>query len=239
MNVREIQQLLLALGYDLGPAEADGILGRRTIAAVAAFQADFAVGVKWPGTIGPKTEAALIGAVNACGGKLLPVASPPLVPWMAEAKRRLGLNEVRDNGELRAWLKSDGASVGDPAKIAWCGDFAETCIALTLPGEPLPANPYGARNWAKFGRRLTTPAYGAILVYWRGSRDGWEGHVNFYLGERGGALYGIGGNQRNGVAEDWLDDDRLLDIRWPTTFDLPTTGRVLLTSSGTLSTNEA
>ena len=238
MNVKEVQQHLLALGYDIGPSRDDGWMGARTKTAIAKFQDYYAVPVKWPGTVGPKTEAALRRAVADLGVSL-PASPVGLVPWMAEAERRLGLHEGRDNGKLRAWLKSDGSTVGDPAKIAWCGDFVETCIALTLPGEPLPANPYGARQWAKFGRKLETPAYGAILVFWRGSKAGWEGHVGFYAGEHGGNLHVLGGNQSNAITKAWLDDGRLLDIRWPSTFDLPTGGRLRLTSSGALSTNEA
>lgn len=239
MNVKEVQQHLLALGYDLGPARDDGVLGAKTKTAIAAFQAEYGVAVQWPGTYAAKTEAALRQAV-AGKGEHLPASTTRLIPWMAEGERRLGLHESKDNGELRKWLKSDGKSVGDPASIAWCGDYVETCIGLTLPGEALPANPYGARNWVKFGRKLTVPTYGAILVFWRGSKAGWEGHVGFYLGENGGDLYVLGGNQSNAITKAWLDDDRLLDIRWPSTFDLPNTGRVKLNANGkVLSTNEA
>ncbi|MGU3495944.1 TIGR02594 family protein [Xanthobacteraceae bacterium A53D] len=240
-TTKDMQTMLIAVGHDVGPEGADGVLGTATKAAIAAFQRAAGVDVKWPGTYAAKTDAALRAAYAKVGGPIVAAPAPGkvLLPWMAEAERRLGMHEVRDNGALRKWLKSDGKTVGDPAKIAWCGDFVETCIGLTLPGEPLPANPYGARNWTKFGRRLTTPAYGAVLVFWRGSKSGWQGHVGFYAGEHGGNLLVLGGNQSNAITKAWLDDDRLLDIRWPSTFDPPTGGRVLLTSSGKLSTNEA
>lgn len=54
-DVRELQERLLELGYDLG--RADGILGRRTAAAIARFQRE--VGLVSDGVAGPQTFAAL------------------------------------------------------------------------------------------------------------------------------------------------------------------------------------
>lgn len=54
-DVRELQERLLEMGYDLG--RADGILGRRTAAALARFQRE--VGLVADGVCGPQTMAAL------------------------------------------------------------------------------------------------------------------------------------------------------------------------------------
>jgi len=121
-----------------------------------------------------------------------------------------------------------------------CGDFVETAIGLTLPDEPLPANPYLARNWLRFGRPLDTPAVGAIAVFWRGAKSGTSGHVGFVRAVRpDGALLIRGGNQSDAVTDAWLASDRLLGLRWPTTFDLPTAPAPLVRSSDELSINEA
>jgi peptidoglycan hydrolase-like protein with peptidoglycan-binding domain len=168
LDARTIQRILISVSCDLGEARADGVIGRLTTAAITAFQTSRGPKIEWPGTIGPMTQAAIVAASGD------PSRRPMVLPWMEEAKRRLGFKECEDSAALRARLKSDGASVGDPAKLPWCGDFVETAIALTLPHEPLPSNPYLARNWLTFGR-LVASAPGAVLVFWRGARTCIEG----------------------------------------------------------------
>ena len=62
MDTRQIQALLVYLGYD--PGEVDGLPGKNTRRAVQAFQA--AEGLAQDGSPGPLTQAALLEAV-ACG----------------------------------------------------------------------------------------------------------------------------------------------------------------------------
>ena len=59
MDTRQIQALLVYLGYD--PGEVDGIPGKNTRRAVLAFQA--AEGLTQDGSPGPLTQAALLDAV--------------------------------------------------------------------------------------------------------------------------------------------------------------------------------
>ena len=56
-QVRQLQQRLIDLGYDLGRHGADGIFGRDTERAVRAYQTD--QGLKPDGIVGDKTKAAL------------------------------------------------------------------------------------------------------------------------------------------------------------------------------------
>lgn len=213
LSVKEAQIKLAAFGQSPGPI--DGILGRKTQAAIRAFQA--AAGIEVSGVLDPETVAALTGRRDIVAG----------FPWMVEAERVRGLREARDNARLFKWLKSDGATVGDPAKIPWCGDFVQTAIALALPNEPIPANPYLAANWVKFGQ-ATTPQRGAVLSFWRGSPDSWKGHVGFYAGEDATHFLVLGGNQSNSVSLARIEKRRLRrgGARWPSTYPDPRAGAV-------------
>ncbi|MGE0583708.1 MAG: TIGR02594 family protein [Flavobacteriaceae bacterium] len=228
-DTRAVQARLAALGFDPGPI--DGVRGRRTIVAIKAFQA--AHGLTLDGLAGPLTFAALL---EAGGGASAP--SPDAHPWLDIAQAKMGLHEKANRLALAAFLRSDGRTLGDPAKLPWCGDFVETCLALSLPGEPLPANPYLARNWLRFGR-ASSPGRGAVLVFWRGARTGQGGHVGFYHAEDARAFHVLGGNQANRVSICRISKSRLLGARWPVTALAGGGARMFARGEGALSSNEA
>jgi uncharacterized protein (TIGR02594 family) len=118
--------------------------------------------------------------------------------WYSEVERRKGLHEVKNRSVLMAWLRSDGHTLGDPSKLPWCGDLVETAIRKTLPKEPIPQNPYLARNWLKFGTKVK-PCLGAVLVFNGGKRPPPSGHVGFYAGEDKTHYFVLGGNQSNAI----------------------------------------
>lgn len=226
MNIdyRRVQIRLHDLGYAPGPI--DGLRGPRTDAAIVAFKKS--IGLRARPYIGPLTMAALF---------VVPLIQKTAVPWMGEAAKMRGLHEQRDLSQLRRWFDASVAWI-DPRDIAWCGAFVATCHRLADPDCTLPDNPLGARNWQHWGKAVT-PVFGATLVFWRGSKSGWKGHVGFYHGEDASHFHVLGGNQKNAVTVTRVAKSRLLSARWPT--DAPvTTQPVLLTSVGTpISTNEA
>ena len=59
---QDIQNALLKLGYDLGPAGADGVIGIKTKLAIQAFQS--ANGLAADGVVGPMTKSKLIAALQ-------------------------------------------------------------------------------------------------------------------------------------------------------------------------------
>lgn len=162
-------------------------------------------------------------------------------PWVDELRKMIGKHEVRDNKELRAWLKSDGKTLGDPAVLPWCGDAVMTALANTVPNLKLtPAlqeNPYWARNWAKFGFAAASMPYGAIVAL---TRPGGGGHVGFAVGRSkdGRTVYILGGNQSDSVSIAPVKADRILGVRWPHDVNI---GRKALPimSGGAVSVNEA
>jgi uncharacterized protein (TIGR02594 family) len=222
LDILAIQQRLSALGFNPGPI--DGVRGPRTDAAVVAFKRS--IGFLPRPYIGPLTLAALMDS-----------APKSEIPWMAEAIRVKGLHEVRDYARLRGWMDR-AVFPYDPREVAWCGSFVATCLLKWSATTKLPDNPLGARNWSHYGLECT-PQMGAIMVFWRGSRSGWKGHVGFYWGEDDTAFHILGGNQSNAVTVARVSKDRFLAARQPLGHRL-TGGPIYLSKSGVpLTTNEA
>ncbi len=78
-----------------------------------------------------------------------------------------------------------------------------------------------------------------MLVFWRGTRDGWKRHVGFYAGEDASAYHVLGGNQNDSVSLARIGKERLLDIRWPATVPLSAGGPVVKEARASLSTDES
>jgi uncharacterized protein (TIGR02594 family) len=227
-TVRHVQERLNELGYVAGPV--DGIRGKRTITAIRRFQ--ISRGLHVDGIAGRQTLAELFRIPEAIAN------GPDDWPWLAEGLRVMGYHEVSDNARLKAWLASDGRTLGNPAKLPWCGDFVETAVLRALPFEPVPPNPYWARNWQTFGIECK-PMIGAIMVFSRGPDSG---HVGFYMGETSGKAGNyiiLGGNQSNRVSKSQIAKSRLLAARWPSTVKPASKTRLVVDATGiTETTNE-
>lgn len=212
-EVRLLQADLNALGF--GPLVVDGLVGRNTAAAAQAFRASHGMPM-----YGPTDRRTLNATQSAILHAKVQPQKMTALSWMYEAVKMLGVQEQADNKRLRWWLRSGGGTVGDPARVPWCGDFVETCIALGLPNEPLPANPYLAASWALWGQ-IVTPRYGAVLSFWRGSPKSWKGHVGFCVGADSEAYHVLGGNQSDAVTVTRIAKGRLRagGCRWPSTVE--------------------
>ena len=212
MNTRQIQEALKLAGFDPGPL--DGIRGPKTIRATRAFQD--AHDLEPDGIVGKLTSAALFPALEVdlpCDDR----------PWLTEAARLIGLQEKKgpaNEARIMTWAENLGLHTYKDDETPWCGLFVAHCVRSQLPEEPLPGNPLGARNWLKFGRSVT-PQVGAVLVFWRGSQSGWQGHVGFYVGADDAYFHVLGGNQDNRVKVASIARKRLLGARWPATVSVP------------------
>lgn len=219
MTVKELQRLLKDKGFPPGPV--DGVMGPMTRAAVRAFQK--ANGLEVDGIVGPITRAALraggaagAGAGGAAHGGGAPQGVPLDMPWLIEAARHAGIREVagpENNPTIMDWAKVLNIGYSSD-EVPWCGLFVAHCTAFGLPNEAQPANPLGARQWLKFGRECV-PQLGSTLVFWRGKKDGWKGHVGYYWAEDKTHFHVLGGNQSNQVNVKRLAKSRLLQARWP------------------------
>lgn len=216
MTILELQKALLAKGFDPGPI--DGISGPTTRAAIRAFQSK--QGLEGTGIADVKTLQKLLGKAAATPDRLIADAVAgdisADVPWLNEAKRLVGTTEIRgpqDNPVILGMGDAAGIRVTDD-ETPWCGLFVSHCIATTLPDEPMPANPLGARQWLKFGSDVT-PQFGSALIFWRESPSSFKGHVGFYWAEDDLSYHVLGGNQSDSVNVTRLVKSRLLGARWP------------------------
>jgi uncharacterized protein (TIGR02594 family) len=224
-------------------AASDGAYGRAVTNGLTAFQQ--ANNLPVTGSATEATVAELRKSNVTALNQMTSFTAVPSIPaqpvWLRETLRLVGLKETsgtKSNSTILGWAKALGGFVASYYKddsIPWCGLFMGHVIAATLPKEVLPSNPLGALNWAKFGKPLTTPALGAILVF---SRTG-GGHVTQYLGENATHYKCAGGNQSDSVSDDdWILKSRCVAIRWPSTGEAPVGGRVMLDATGKVSINE-
>lgn len=165
----------------------------------------------------------------------------PEPAWLAEARNYLGMREIRGphhNPRILKLWKDAGVPIGND-EVAWCGAFVGGVLAEV--GIHPPATPGGARSYLNLPVTIDKPAYGCIVIFWRGSRAGWKGHVGFVVGETvHGALMVLGGNQGDTVSIKPFDKGRVLGYRWPGIFPYPERFNLpVLTSDGKLSHNES
>jgi uncharacterized protein (TIGR02594 family) len=228
----DIQRALFAAGFNPGPQ--DGIPGALTRMAVIRFQK--AHGLAPDGIVGPKTAAKLFPSAPASERR---DAVPGSLPWMVIAESLRGLKEApgsANNPVILDWAADLKLPYRDDS-VPWCGLFVAHCFSQALPDEPQPTNPLGARNWLRFGMKVA-PQFGAALIFWRGSRNGWQGHVGFYWAEDEEAYHVLGGNQSDSVSIARIAKARLLDATWPKS--VQPAGIIRTARGGTLlSTNEA
>lgn len=242
-DVKALQRALQARGlYD---GRIDGIVGPKTEKAICDFKRS--VGLWARPYVGPLTLEKLFGPDGAPAPATAPDPAAMSLPWVNELGRYLWKHESRDHAIVKEWLASDGKTLGDPAQLPWCGDAVQTAIRLTLPTEPFTGkvgqNPYLARNWLDFGAPCEM-SYGAIVVFWRGDRNGSSGHVAIVVGydRANKRLRCRGGNQSNMISDAWMDEGRVLEhgYRTPSTWLHTLPPAPLMDSAGAvISTNEA
>ena len=129
------------------------------------------------------------------------------------ALSQVGVKEIVGLGHNPTILKyfdEIGHSWVDDDETAWCSAFVNwVCFKnnLSMSGK------LNARSWLKVGEKVTNPKVGDIVVFWRVSRSDWRGHVGFFISQRNGVIYTLGGNQGNQVCIKAYNQNRLLEFR--------------------------
>ncbi|ELA08716.1 hypothetical protein MOMA_09161 [Moraxella macacae 0408225] len=173
--------------------------------------------------------------------------------WIANARKLVGITEIKwakHNPVIIGLWRSAFEAVGQqpPAvfkndETAWCGGFVGGVLADSGLGYHIPNAFPMARAWLKAGTKLDKPAYGCIVVFWRGTPKSASGHVGFVVGrDRKGNLMVLGGNQSDKVSIVPFATSRVLGYRWCGTLPNPAKHRYdlpLLDSDGRVSKNEA
>jgi uncharacterized protein (TIGR02594 family) len=135
-------------------------------------------------------------------------------PWMQYALEEYGQRErrgTRSNSRIDAYLRSVGQAADD--EIAWCSAFVNWCMEQA---NIMGTGRSNARSWLDWGGSCVgVPGYGVVTILTRGSRNGWRGHVGFYVGREGANLLLLGGNQDNSVSIKEYAASRLLGYRLP------------------------
>jgi len=133
--------------------------------------------------------------------------------WYKIAIAELGVKEIpgeKDNPRITEYL----SSVFDYAQhdeMPWCSAFVSW--VMTKAGYESTHSAL-ARSWLSYGRAVTKPERGDIIILERGSHP-WQGHVGFFDGLINNQYNILGGNQGNAVSYRVFDKSRLLGIRRP------------------------
>jgi uncharacterized protein (TIGR02594 family) len=216
----EVRQLQTLLNSRLSPSPGltvDGIFGPMTERAVLRFQK--ANGVMVDGIVGQQTWEKLTGTP----GSPAPAPAPGLPDnddtprWMAiaQAEMQRGVHELagsNHNSRIVEYHQTTTLRATDD-ETSWCSSFVNWCMRQAGQQGTNLAN---ARSWLDWGQALDEPRKGCVVVLWRGSRTGWQGHVAFFNGKSGSQLSLLGGNQSDSVCISNYPSSQLLGYRWPT-----------------------
>jgi uncharacterized protein (TIGR02594 family) len=163
-------------------------------------------------------------------------------PWIIEARRHIGLREIPGKGthkQILKWWSLIRAPFTDD-ETPWCAGFVGGCFESVGIRSTRSA---AARSYLRWGSPIDKPSFGCVVVFWRGSPQGWSGHVGFVMArDRSGEnIYVLGGNQRDGVNQKWFPTERVLGYRWPTAVPEPLKPFLRIADMGRagLSLNEA
>jgi uncharacterized protein (TIGR02594 family) len=144
-----------------------------------------------------------------------PVSGEP--KWMRLARSEIGTKEVvgpEHNPSVLAYFRDAGFPEINDDETAWCAGFTN---AMLQRAGYAGSKSLAARSFLTWGKPVDKPYPGCIAVFSRGDPRSWTGHVGFYVGESGGNVQVLGGNQSNQVSIAPQAKSRLLGYRKPST----------------------
>lgn len=131
------------------------------------------------------------------------------------AKSEIGTVEWRDghNPKVVAYFKDSGNAGVKDDETAWCAAFVG---AMLRRAGMQSTGKLNARSYLDWGtpveRKDAKP--GDVVIFKRGNSS-WQGHVAFFVKDRGALIDVLGGNQANAVNVKGYQASSLLGIRRP------------------------
>jgi uncharacterized protein (TIGR02594 family) len=240
-----VQQRLNNLGFDAGVV--DGIDGPNTQGAVRRFQTKFQLTVNGqadtktqkalydfhdqPGTLkkqdsttqsstsGTTTNESTASASSTSSGSE-GSKDTKRPPWIPTAEAEIGVKEVKgsEHNERVVEYHSTTTLQATTDETPWCSSFVNW--VMKQAGHK-GTNSARAIDWAKWGRKLDRPAYGAIAVFrWNPPPDK-KGHVGFVVGRKGSRIELLGGNQGNEVKVQNYGTSKIIAYVVPSDYEVP------------------
>ncbi|MBK8039233.1 MAG: CHAP domain-containing protein [Verrucomicrobiaceae bacterium] len=205
-----------------GPVDEDGDFGTKTADAVRTFQAQSkdldGNALTIDGEVGAITWAALFGKDSVLEIKPKEAANELLREVLKVAKSQLGVTEKPPGSnagpEVEAYLKSAGASKGDPwcmAFVFWC--FKQAATTLNIPNpcvKTAGVHDHWNRAATAGATRISTatatanPATVAPGMVFCINTGGGKGHTGFVLSVTGGTIETIEGNTNSGQGREGI-----------------------------------
>jgi uncharacterized protein (TIGR02594 family) len=155
-----------------------------------------------------------------------PLDAPAAPAWYQLASNEIGIHEQGNNSGPAIARYRQLAQCGndhDP----WCAIFVNAMLASCSP--PVPgtksASSQSFRSNSNFAK-LSGPALGAVVVFWRNSPRSGLGHVGFYRGETSESIYVLGGNEDNMVEIEPMSKHQLRGYWWPSSIGQPAVGTI-------------
>jgi uncharacterized protein (TIGR02594 family) len=133
---------------------------------------------------------------------------------LAAAGEYLGLTEwpgSKHNPEVVEFFEEVGHGWVKDDETPWCAAFVGSVLGeIGIPG----TGKLNARSYLDWGGPVNLPTPGDVVVFWRGSPSGWQGHVAFFVRWDGAShLIVRGGNQGNAVNDKRYPVNRVLGFR--------------------------
>ncbi|WP_297338104.1 TIGR02594 family protein [Algoriphagus sp.] len=131
------------------------------------------------------------------------------------AINEIGVKEIPGTGnnpQILNYARESGFPDYVSDDVAWCSLFMNW-VAQKSGLER--SKSLAARSWLNFGLPISNPEPGDVVVFWRGDRNSWTGHVGIFMGFSHDLkrIYCLGGNQGNQVSVTAYGAGKLLGFR--------------------------